>query len=107
MEDLLARVRALPSVESTAFIDDLFIASQGHASVTFPGRDATTMTAGELTEGAVSAEFFSTMRVPLGAGDICSRTMRSRRFGRCGPRCSIELCRSPNVRSERSPSRQW
>jgi predicted permease len=68
MEDLLARVRALPTVESTSFIDDLFIATQGHASVTFPGRDASTMTPGELTEGATSADFFTTMRVPLKRG---------------------------------------
>jgi putative ABC transport system permease protein len=68
MEELLARVRALPSVESTSFVDDLFIASQGHASVTFPGRDASAMTPGEITEGAVSAELFSTLRVPLRRG---------------------------------------
>ena len=73
MEDLLALVRALPSVESTSFIDDLFIASQGNESVTFPGRDASTMTAGELTEGATSAEFFTTMRVPLRRGRYLQR----------------------------------
>jgi putative ABC transport system permease protein len=65
LQDLLARVADVPAVESLGLIDDMFVAGQGHASITFPGRDASSIPAGELHETLVTPGFFPTMRVPI------------------------------------------
>jgi len=70
--DLLARVKALPSVEAVGFSDDMFIAGQGHQSITIPGRAADGMATGELNQGTASADFFRTLRVPLVRGRYLS-----------------------------------
>jgi putative ABC transport system permease protein len=62
--ELLARVAAVPRVESVGFSDDMFIAGQGNKSITIPGRAADSSSS-ELNNGTASAGFFRTMRVPL------------------------------------------
>jgi predicted permease len=67
MDDLFARIAAHPDVEAVSFIDDLFIAGQGNASIAFPGSEATTVS-GQLQEAAVTPQFFRTLHVPLRDG---------------------------------------
>src|SRR4051812_2914497 len=69
MDDLLERVRAVPGVESAAFVDDLFIASEGNDSITIPSRPGEVLTA-ELNSGWITPGFFETMRVPLKRGRL-------------------------------------
>jgi predicted permease len=73
MQDLVASVQAIPGVDAVGFTDDLFIAGQGHASITIPGRANDSASAGELNDGTVSAGFFSVMRVPLKSGRYLTR----------------------------------
>jgi predicted permease len=73
LDDLLATLVARDDVDSAALIDDLFITSDGNESIVFPGRDPGTIAAGHLTAGAVSPEFFSTLRVPLRQGRYLTR----------------------------------
>jgi putative ABC transport system permease protein len=68
LQDLVARVADAPAVESTGLVDDMFVARQGNKSITFPGRDASSIPAGELHETVVTPGFFSTMRVPIVRG---------------------------------------
>ena len=65
---ILERVVALPGVSGAGYVDDLFLNSQGNSSITIPGRSAEAMGTGELNDGAVTAGFFSTLRVPVQRG---------------------------------------
>jgi predicted permease len=80
MNELIARLAAITEVESAGFIDDLFINSQGHASITIPGRAADSLSAGELTEGAMTSGFFSAMRVRLVSGRLLTRDDASQKI---------------------------
>ena len=73
MRDLIARVASLPGVEAVGFADDMFLNGQGHASITIPGRSTDSLSAGELNDGAVTPELFSTLRVPLRRGRYLTR----------------------------------
>jgi putative ABC transport system permease protein len=77
---LASRVAAIPGVSSVGFIDDLFISSQGNKSITIPGRDASEIAAGELTDGLVTPGFFPAMRVPLRRGRLPTREDAARRI---------------------------
>ena len=65
---ILDRVSALPGVTTTGYVDDLFLNSEGNSTITIPGRAAGEMGSGELNDGAVTAGFFSTLRVPVKRG---------------------------------------
>lgn len=72
--DLAARLQALPGVRAVGFVDDMYIAGQGHASITIPGRSAEPLAGeGQLNDGTVSAGFFEAMRVPLRRGRLLTR----------------------------------
>jgi predicted permease len=71
MHDLIARLAAMPGVNSVGFIDDLFIAGQGNKSITIPGR--ATLATGELNDGSATPEFFTALRVPLKRGRYPTR----------------------------------
>jgi putative ABC transport system permease protein len=77
---LLDRLRSHPGVESVGFVDDLFIAGQGNDAITIPGRDPSTIPAGELNYGIVSPGFFAALRVPLRAGRYLERADIDRRI---------------------------
>ena len=62
---VIDRVSALPGVTSAGYVDDLFLNSQGNSSIAIPGRSAEEMGSGELNDGAVTAGFFSTLRVAV------------------------------------------
>ena len=72
LQELLARLTALPDVVSAGFVDDMFISGPGNESVSFPGRGGSVV-AGELAEAAVNGGFFSTLRVPLQRGRWLTR----------------------------------
>jgi predicted permease len=72
MTDLIARVRGIPGVEAAGFIDDLYVAGQGHQSITIPAR-ASDQVSGELNSGWVTAGFFPVLRVPLHRGRYLTR----------------------------------
>ncbi len=72
MNDLIARLREIPGVEVAGFIDDLYIAGQGHQSITIPSR-ASDQIAGELNSGSVTPGFFPAVRVPLHRGRYLTR----------------------------------
>jgi predicted permease len=65
---LADRVARLPGVASVGYADDMFINNQGNKSITLPGKGAAEIPAGELNDGAVSAGFFTTLRVRLVEG---------------------------------------
>jgi putative ABC transport system permease protein len=69
----IARLENAPGVEAVGFIDDMFIAAQGHASITIPGR-GDSLNTGELTDGAVTPGFFKAMRVSLRRGRLLEPT---------------------------------
>jgi len=73
MEDLMARVAAIPDVSAVAVTDDLFMAGQGHASITIPGRSSNEGDTGELNGALVTPGFFPLMRVPLQQGRFLTR----------------------------------
>ncbi len=73
MEDLMARVAAVPDVSAVAVTDDLFVAGQGHQSITIPGRATNESETGELNQALVTPAFFSLMRVPLQQGRFLTR----------------------------------
>jgi predicted permease len=66
-------LKAVPGVESVGFVDDLFVTGQGNESITIPGRTTDSLGAGELNDGSVSPEFFTTLRVPLRRGRYLTR----------------------------------
>jgi putative ABC transport system permease protein len=70
---LLERVTSLPDVEAAGYIDDLYVSGQGHASIAIPGTDVSAIAPGELHEGSVSPDLFSTLAVPLHAGRYLRR----------------------------------
>src|SRR6185369_10962279 len=67
---LADRVRALPGVTDVGFSDDLFLAGQGHNSITIPGRSVEEMNSGELNDGSLTSGFFPVLRVPLRRGRL-------------------------------------
>jgi len=71
MHDLIVRLEAIPDVSTAGFIDDLFIAGQGHESISIPGR--ITLASGELSEGSATPELFTALRVPLKRGRYPTR----------------------------------
>jgi putative ABC transport system permease protein len=73
IRDITERLQSIPGVESVGFVDDMFIAGQGHASITIPGRSAGEIAPGELSEGSVTPGFFSAIRVPLRRGRYLTR----------------------------------
>jgi putative ABC transport system permease protein len=73
LDDVTARLEAIPGVEHVGFIDDLFVNGQGNKSITMPGRAGDSLTTGELNEGFVSPGFFTTLRVPLRRGRYLTR----------------------------------
>jgi predicted permease len=73
MADLLSRLDALPGVEAVGFSDDLFLGGQGNESITIPGRASFDAASGELSEGAATPGFFSTLHVPLMRGRYLTR----------------------------------
>ncbi|HKW02746.1 MAG TPA: ADOP family duplicated permease [Vicinamibacterales bacterium] len=73
MTDLIARVSAIADVSAVAATDDLFVAGQGHASITIPGRSPNEGEAGELNDAVVTPGFFPLMRVPLQQGRLLTR----------------------------------
>jgi len=73
MRDVLARVSVIPGVEAAGFIDDMFLTGKGNKSITIPGRAADSLGAGELDDGTVTPELFSTLRVPLRRGRYLTR----------------------------------
>jgi predicted permease len=72
MNDLLARLQAIPGVEATGFIDDLFASSEGNKAITIPSRPGEAVT-GQLNNGWVTQGFFETLRVPLKRGRLLGR----------------------------------
>ena len=72
MDELLARLRSVPGVESAGFVDDLFAASEGNQSITIPSRPGEAL-ATELNSGWVTPGFFGTLRVPLKRGRLLDR----------------------------------
>ena len=73
MNDMLARVAALPGVEGVGITDDMFVTGQGNTSITIPGHPTDSLGDGELNDGTVTPELFSTMRVPLRRGRYLTR----------------------------------
>jgi predicted permease len=71
MEALIARVQTIAGVEAVGFVDDLFIAGQGRASITVPG--SADRIAGELNSGSVTPGFFAALHVPLRRGRYLTR----------------------------------
>jgi predicted permease len=72
MEELIARVSAIPGVEAAGFVDDLFVASQGNESIAIPSRPGESITT-EVNSGSVTAGFFEAMHVPLKRGRLLNR----------------------------------
>ncbi|HYV97807.1 MAG TPA: ABC transporter permease [Gemmatimonadaceae bacterium] len=72
-EQVLASVASLAGVSAAGYSDDLFVNGQGNESITIPGRDESTIPAGELNEAAASADFFTLMHVRLRAGRYPTR----------------------------------
>ena len=70
VEDVAARIAAVPGVKHVGFIDDLFITSHAHASITIPGRATDSIAAGELNDGSASPGFFAALRIPLRTGRL-------------------------------------
>jgi putative ABC transport system permease protein len=68
LDALIDRIAALPGVTNVGLSDDMFIAGQGHASITIPGGRSDSVAGGELNDAAASPGFFTTMRVPLRKG---------------------------------------
>jgi predicted permease len=73
MDEMLTRLRTIPGVEAVGYIDDMFQAGQGNASITIPGRLASAIPPGELAEANVTPGFFPVMRVPLRRGRYLTR----------------------------------
>ena len=73
LNDLVARISAMPGVTSAGFTDDMFIGGEPHASITIPGREAASMGTGQLNESPVTPGFFGAMRVPLRSGRYLTR----------------------------------
>jgi putative ABC transport system permease protein len=72
-QTLLETVARLPDIEAAGFVDDMFVASQGNESITFPGDDQTGVAAGELHAAAATGEYFSVFHVPLRLGRYLRR----------------------------------
>jgi len=72
VNDLIDRITALPNVEASGFIDDLFASGAANSTITIPGRPDEAM-ATPMNDGSVSAGFFSSMRVPLTRGRYLTR----------------------------------
>jgi putative ABC transport system permease protein len=72
-QTLLETVARLPDIEAAGFVDDMFVASQGNESITFPGDDQTGVGTGELQAAAATSEYFSVFRVPLRLGRYLRR----------------------------------
>jgi hypothetical protein len=70
MQALIDQVKGLPGVEHAGFTNDLFLSGQANDSITIPGRDASTIPAGELNEASVSPAFFSALGVALKRGRL-------------------------------------
>ena len=73
MNEMVARVAALPGVEGVGISDDMFVNGQGNTSITIPGHPTDSLGDGELNDGSVTPELFSTMRVPLRRGRYLTR----------------------------------
>jgi predicted permease len=70
---LLERLHGLPGVRAAAYIDDLFVTGRGNSAIAIPGQVSADLITGELNDGAVSADFFPTMRVRLVRGRHLTR----------------------------------
>jgi predicted permease len=66
--DLARRIAGIPGVARVGYVDDLFLGGVGNESIAIPGRAELTLSAGELSEGALSSGFFETLEVPLKQG---------------------------------------
>jgi predicted permease len=73
LDELTARIEAIPGVQSAGFIDDMFIAAQGNKSITIPGRAGDSIAAGQLNDGLMTPGFFRTMKIPLRRGRYLTR----------------------------------
>jgi putative ABC transport system permease protein len=72
LRDAVERVAQIPGTVAAAATDDLFVAGQGRHSITIPGRLASEIPAGELSEAAVSVSYFSVLHQPLRRGRLPS-----------------------------------
>ncbi len=65
---LASRLEGMSGIEAVGFVDDMYIAGQGHASITVPGRAVDSLGGGQLNDGSLTSGFFRAMRVPLRRG---------------------------------------
>jgi putative ABC transport system permease protein len=72
LREAMERVAQIPGAVEVAAVDDLFVAGQGRHSITVPGRAASEVPAGELSEAAVSFSYFSVLHQPLLRGRLPS-----------------------------------
>src|SRR5438552_16628558 len=63
MHDLIVHLEAIPDVSNAGFIDDLFIAGQGHELICIP--DRITLARGGVRVGSSTDEIFTALIVPV------------------------------------------
>jgi predicted permease len=72
VNNLLDRITAIPNVEASGFIDDLFTTGAANSTITIPSRGDEPM-ATPMNDGSVSPGLFPSMRVPLTHGRYLTR----------------------------------
>jgi predicted permease len=70
LRDAIDRLAQIPGAAAVGAADDLFIAGQGHHSITIPNRAANEIPAGELNDASVSYSYFAVLHQPLRRGRL-------------------------------------